>query len=113
MNAESMTDTDILALAGLALHLASADGRLSAEEAEELGEIGLEIGGSDRFSKAITEAERRFKTPAEALDFAAEITDEKTRAFIHTVLSDLANSDELHAAEADLIARVRLMWGIK
>ena len=113
MNAEPMNGTEILALAGLALHLASADGRLSSEEARELGELGAEIGGADRFSNAITEAERRFKTSQQALDFASEIDSLQARSFIHTVLSDLANSDDLHVAEADLLARLRLMWGIK
>lgn len=112
MNAENMSDTDILALAGLALHLASADGRLSEEEADELAALGSEIGGGARFSNAIGEAERRFEKPQAALDFAAEITDPDVRSFIHTVLSDLANSDEMHDAEADLLARVKLMWGL-
>ena len=113
MDAATMNENEILALAGLALHLASADGKLSAEEARELGELGLEVGGGDRFKVAITQAERRFQTAQDALDFASEITNEDTRSFIHTVLSDLANADELHEAEADLLARIKLMWGIR
>lgn len=113
MDATGLDERELLSLAGLALHLASADGVLSAEEAEELKQLGEEIGGADTFSKAITDAEGRFKTAQDALDFAAEIEREDARNFIHTVLTDLANSDELHAAEADLLARLRLMWGIR
>jgi len=113
MDATQLDENEILALAGLALHLASADGMLSTEEAEELKQLGEEIGGADRFSQAITDAEGRFRTVQEALDFAAEIEREGARDFIHTVLTDLANSDELHSAEADLLARLRLMWGIR
>jgi len=29
------------------------------------------------------------------------------------VLTDLANSDDMHNAEADLLGRLRLMWGIR
>lgn len=113
MDATDLQENEILALAGLALHLASADGRLTAEEADELKLLGEEIGGADTFSKAITEAEVRFRTVQEALDFAADIDSKAARDFIHTVLTDLANSDDLHRAEADLLARLRLMWGIR
>lgn len=113
MDATNLNDNEILALAGLALHLASADGKLTAEEAEELRHLGEEIGGADTFSAAITRAEIRFKTVQQALDFASGIESDNARNFIHTVLSDLAHADELHEAEADLLARLRLMWGIK
>ncbi len=113
MDATRLSHDEILALAGLALHLASADGRLSAEEAEELRHLGEEIGGADTFSMAITEAETRFKTAQAALDFAAGIERRDAREFIHTVISDLANADELHEAEAELLGKLRLMWGIK
>ncbi|MCB9673667.1 MAG: TerB family tellurite resistance protein [Alphaproteobacteria bacterium] len=113
MDATQLDENEILALAGLALHLASADGMLSAEEADELKHLGEEIGGADTFSRAITDAEGRFKTAQDALDFAAEIEREDARDFIHTVLTDLANSDDMHNAEADLLGRLRLMWGIR
>lgn len=113
MDATELDDNEILALAGLALHLASADGRLTAEEAEELKLLGEELGGADTFSRAITEAEVRFKTVQDALDFAADIERKAARDLIHTALTDLANSDELHRAEADMLARLRLMWGIR
>ena len=113
MDATQLDDNEILALAGLALHLASADGMLSPEEAEELKQLGEEIGGADRFSRAITDAEGRFRTVQDALDFASEVEQNSARDFIHTVLTDLANSDDMHAAEADLLARLRLMWGIR
>jgi len=60
MDATQLDENEILALAGLALHLASADGVLSAEEAEELKQLGEEIGGADTFSRAISDAEGRF-----------------------------------------------------
>ncbi|MCA9566712.1 MAG: hypothetical protein KC656_02680 [Myxococcales bacterium] len=113
MDATQLSGDEILALAGLALHLASADGKLTAEEADELKHLGEEIGGADTFSAAITQAENRFKTAQAALDFAAEIENANAREFIHTVLSDLANADELHHAEAELLGRLRLMWGIR
>jgi uncharacterized tellurite resistance protein B-like protein len=113
MDATQLDANETLALAALALHLASADGRLTAEEADELKALGEEIGGGDTFSKAITEAEVRFKTVQDALDFAADIERKEARALIHTVLTDLAQSDDMHRAEADLLARLRLMWGIR
>jgi uncharacterized tellurite resistance protein B-like protein len=113
MDATELTETEILALAGLALHLASADGKLTAEEAEELKHLGEEIGGADTFSAAISTAEVRFQTANDALDYAAGVERKHAREFLHTVLSDLANSDELHPAEADILGRLRLMWGIK
>lgn len=113
MDATQLSETEILALAGLALHLASADGKLSAEEAEELRHLGEEIGGPDEFSAAIADAHARFKSAQDALDFAADIDNPKVREFIHTVITDLANADELHAAEAEMLARLRLMWGIR
>lgn len=113
MDATQLSENEILALAGLALHLASADGKLSPEEAEELRHLGEEIGGPDEFSSAIAEAHARFKTAADALDYASEIERTGARELIHTVVTDLANADDLHAAEAELLARLRLMWGIK
>lgn len=113
MDATQLTETEILALAGLALHLASADGKLTAEEAEELKFLGEEIGGADRFSAAISLAETRFPTASDALDYAADVQRTEAREFLHTVLFDLANSDDLHPAEADILSRLRLMWGIK
>ena len=113
MEASELNPTEILALAGLALHLASADGKLTAEEAEELKAVGEEVGGGDVFSKAITDAETRFPRAQDALDFASQLERASSRELIHTLLTDLANSDDLHEAEAELLGRLRLMWGIR
>ena len=113
MEATELNNTELLALAGLTLHLASADGKVTQEEAKELKDLGEELGGADRFSNAIGEAEARFKTEQDALDFASTIDRQYARDFIYTVLSDLAHSDEMHPTEADLLARIRLMWGLR
>jgi len=100
------------ALVALLRHVARADGSITDAETDELQELGLEIGGK-RFIHAWHWAAEHASSAQAALDYAAEhVAREEARELIVTMLTDLAGIDDLDEAEHEIVAKVRLMWGL-
>ena len=74
-------------------------------------ELGHELGGQ-RFAEAYQKAQGELESAAEAIDFASKISRKSAREFIHTVVTDMANSDKPTDKERAIVNQVRLMWGI-
>jgi uncharacterized tellurite resistance protein B-like protein len=112
MNLTDLNSDESLALIGLVAQMVSADGEMSEEEMAELGHLGAEMG-QDAFAAAFEAQKSRFSSLDDAVEFAATIENQEAREMIHTCLVDMAQTDGLVEAEASLIRRVAMMWGIR
>jgi uncharacterized tellurite resistance protein B-like protein len=112
MNLTDLNSDESLALIGLVAQMVSADGEMSEQEMAELGHLGAEMG-QDAFSTAFETQKARFQSLDDAVEFAGTIENQDAREIIHTCLVDMAQSDGLVEAEASLIRRIALMWGIR
>jgi hypothetical protein len=111
MNIEQLTDDEQLALAGLLVRVAQADGSVSSREIQEIAAVGEETGDSLLFNAAFQYAEIRFTNDRKAIEFAKIAVRRKpAQSIILTVLGDLAGSDGVHGSERQFVDGLREAW---
>jgi hypothetical protein len=101
-----------VALLALLQRVVAADGRVSEEERDEIGDL-VEAFGEEGYRTAFDEAGRRFTTTEELRAFLSKVGRPEARELIMGVLLEAAIPGVVEGHESDFIGWLSDVWGIE
>jgi uncharacterized tellurite resistance protein B-like protein len=101
-----------LALVALLKVAVVADGSVSDEEVEEIGEV-VDAFGEDEYRKLVDEVSRRFQTQDDLMSFLETIQRPEAREFIYGFFFEEAASEALRGRESELVDWLAEVWQLE
>jgi uncharacterized tellurite resistance protein B-like protein len=112
MELSDLRGDERLALVALLEVAVVADGSVSDEEVEEIGEV-IEAFGEDEYRALVDEVSRRFPTEDDLMSFLETIERPEARELIYAFFLEGAASDALRGRESVLVDWLAETWGIE
>jgi enolase len=111
MDAHELNEQERLALMGLLRLTISADVTLSQGESQQLKRIAADMG-QDAFREARDTAKGRLQTRSDVEQALRAVERSAARSLIYRYALDAARSDELIAAELEVLRWVAELWAL-
>jgi uncharacterized tellurite resistance protein B-like protein len=109
---EDLNHEERVALLALLQKVVGADGRVSEEEQDEIGEL-VEAFGEDGYRQAFEEAGRRFGDLDTLKSFLREVGRPEARELVMGMLLEAAIPGAVEGHESELIDWLSDAWGIE
>ncbi len=111
MRARDLSDDEQRVLVGLVKLVVHADNEVSDDERAQLSKLQADIGAT-KWNARVAEAREAYPTIAELEVSARGVTRPEARDTIHRILVDIADADEIIAAEDHVLRWVEQEWGL-
>ncbi len=112
MELSDLREDERLALVALLKVAVVADGSVSDEEVEEIGDV-VEAFGEGEYRKLVDEVSRRFQSQDDLKDFLETIERPEARELIYGFFLEEAAPEALRGRESELVAWLADAWKIE
>ncbi len=109
MNLEDLEMNERRALVALVHHTTRVDGQLTDEEIDSMSQVAEELGQA-AWREAFRTVLGATHSADQVLDLASNVSRQEARDAIRAVLARVAESDAMHATEADFLSRLDAIW---
>ena len=111
MELSDLRGDERLALVALLETAVVADGSVSDEEVEDIGEV-IAAFGDDEYRKLVDEVSQRFRSQDDLMNFLETIQRPEARDLIYGFFLEEAVGEALRGREAELVDRLGKVWNI-
>jgi len=112
MDLPNFSAEEKLALVALLKLCVAADGEVSEEELNEIGQVAAALG-DEEYRRLVDEADRRFRNDEDLRAFLRTIGRQEARDTIYGVVLEAAASEALQGPEPELLDWLAEAWGIQ